>query len=71
MKKDNNLLKVIYNGKVYYFTKISYITRLCGLQGATISRIMEFPDCKTAQNYNIKIELVDGSNIEYKYINEI
>ena len=71
MKKNNNLLKVIYNGKTHYFTKNSYITHLCGLQTATICRIIEDPECASAKKYNISIEYVDGSDIEYKYINEI
>ena len=67
MKRDNNLFHVIWMGKDYWFTKISYIVRMTGYQYLQIERI--FKDPNYAESHNIKITVEDGSNIEYKYIN--
>ena len=67
MKRDNNLFKVDYKGRVYYFTNNSYITRLTGLQNHQIERAKL--DESYASKHDIKIELIDGSNIKYGLVN--
>ena len=67
MKRDNNLLEVIYRGNIYYFTSNAYITRLTGLQASQIERAKL--EQEYADKYQIKIELIDGSDIPYGKIN--
>ena len=67
MKRNNNLYKVTYHGKTYYFTKQNYITRLANLQPMQIHRCET--DEEYAKKYDINIEIVDGSKILYEQIN--
>ena len=68
MKLDNNLFHVTYEGREYYFTKYSYITRLTNLQQIQIQNAIRRPEIYK-EKYGVSVELVDGSEIKYKYIN--
>lgn len=69
MKKDNNLIKVTFKGETRYFTKETYIIKWTGLQNLQIKRANLEPEY--AKKYDFKMEIVDGSHIEYKDINVI
>lgn len=66
-KTDNNLFKVTNEEKKYmhWFTSIGRISADLGIFRSTVEYC--FLKNKPCHGYNI--ELVDGANIEYKYIN--
>lgn len=68
-KIDNNLYRVEWKGRTYWFTNSDYIRRLTGVQGAYIQKAMYDPDY--AKKRGVKISIEDGSEIKYKDINNI
>lgn len=68
-KIDNNLYKVVWKGKTYWYTKIEYIRRLTGIQSPYIHRLISDPDYAKKRDCYVTIE--DGSEIKYKDINNI
>ena len=68
-KLNNNLYKVEWQGKIYWFTKADYIRRLTGIQSAYIQKAMYDPDY--AKKRGVKISIEDGSEVKYKDINNL
>ena len=71
MKRDNNLFVLRFkdSNDVFYFTKKSYVVRKLGTNGAVVDDLMRYIDY--AERRGIYITIEDGSNIEYKYIDNI
>ena len=70
MKKDNNVIQITNNetGEVKYFTKDTYVQNYIGCSQTAMPLIKAG---KSKQYSYIKYEIVDGSEILYKYINII
>lgn len=68
-KIDNNLYKVVWKGKTYWYTKMDYIRRLTGIQTPYLHRLLN--DEEYARKRNCYITIEDGSEIKYKDINNI
>ena len=68
MKRDNNLIKVtnLKTGEYKYFTNDSYVMVYIGCSQGAIPQIKSGKSLKFP---NWKYEIVDGSNILYKNIN--
>lgn len=70
MKKDNNLIRITNSetGEVKYFTKDTYVQNYIGCTQASLPSIKAGTSKKfTAYKYDI----VEGSEIKWKDINEI
>jgi hypothetical protein len=69
-KKDNNLVLVNVGNKKYYFTSLTRAGRFLGLQSSSISwAIAHRNELTNNAGEKVTITLVDGSDIQYKYIN--
>lgn len=70
MKRDNFLMKFTNEdtGEYRYFTKDSYARQWIGCSITALGQIQSGTSLKYK---NWKYELVDGSEIKYKYINII
>ena len=70
MKKDNYLIKITNEdtGEYRYFTKDSYVQ---AWTGCSVTALLQIGGNKSLKYSNYKYEIVDGSNILYKDINNI
>lgn len=69
-KKDNNLILVSIGKKKYYFTSSTRAGKFLGLQGSSVNwAIVHRNILKSNKGEDITIEIVDGSEVPYKYIN--
>ena len=74
-KKDNNLIKITLdcNGKVFYFTSANRAGEFIGKQKYNIMKALK--DGTNRIEFSeigpMKVELVDGSDVPYKYINNV
>ena len=70
-KKNNNLILVnVGENKKYYFTSTSRAGKFLNLQSNSINwAIIHKNELVNNNNEKVTIELVDGSEIPYKYIN--
>lgn len=69
-KKDNNLVLVNAGNKKHYFTSLTRAGKFLGLQSASISWAIAHRNVLTNNaGEKVTITLVDGSEIQYKYIN--
>lgn len=69
-KKDNNLVLVNVGNKKHYFTSLTRAGRFLGLQSSSISwAIAHRNELTNNAGEKVTITLVDGSDIQYKYIN--
>lgn len=70
MKKNNNLIKITntFNNEIKYFTKDSYVMKYIGCSQGALALIRS-NNSRAYKGY--VYELVDGSNIMYKDINDL
>lgn len=69
-KKDNNLILVNVGNKKYYFTSAGKAGNFLGMQGPSVSwAISHRNELTNNAGEKVTITLVDGSDIQYKYIN--
>ena len=69
-KRDNNLILVNVGNKKHYFTSACKAGALLGLQGSSISwAILHRNELTNNAGETVTIEIVDGSEIPYKLIN--
>lgn len=69
-KKDNNLILVNVGDKKYYFTSSNRAGKMLGMQNNSINWAIIHKNVLTNNaGEKVTIELVDGSDIPYKYIN--
>lgn len=70
MKKDNNVIQItnMKTSEVRYFTKDSYVQYYVGCTQAAMPLLKA--NCSKKFPY-IKYEIVDGSNVLYKDINNV
>lgn len=70
-KNNNNLIMLDYGkGKTEYYTSYNRVAMKLGLAPASIKWAIEHKNIiPTCNNENIFINIVDGSDIPYKYIN--
>lgn len=69
-KKDNNLILVNVGRIKHYFTSSTRAGNYLGLQGSSVNwAIVHRNTLKSNKGEDITIEVVDGSDVPYKYIN--
>lgn len=69
-KKDNNLILVNVGKKKYYFTSTNRAGLFLGLQANSVNwAILHNNVMATNRDEKVNIEIIDGSEIPYKYIN--
>lgn len=69
-KENNNLILITENNKKIYFTSSHRAGNYLGVQGNSVNwAIVHNNKLKNKNNEEVKIELVDGSEIPYKLIN--
>lgn len=69
-KKDNNLILVNVGNKKHYFTSLTRAGRFLGMQSSSISwAIAHRNELVNNAGETVTIEIIDGSEIPYKYIN--
>lgn len=70
VKKNNNLVLVNVGEKKHYFTSINKAGLFLGLAPASINwAINRKNELKNNNDEIVTIEIVDGSEVPYKYIN--
>ncbi len=71
-KKDNNLILVNVGNKKHYFTSAGKAGNFLGLQGPSVSwAISHRNELTNNAGETVTIEIVDGSEIPYKLINNL
>ena len=69
-KKDNNLILVNSGKEKYYFTSLSRTGRFLNILPASVSWAIAHRNVlKNNRDEDVTIEIIDGSEIPYKYIN--
>lgn len=69
-KKNNNLILVNVGKTKHYFTSATRAGDYLGIQGNSVNwAILHNNVLKNNNNEDVTIELVDGSDVPYKYIN--
>jgi hypothetical protein len=69
-KQDNNLIMMTVEGEKKYFTSMNRAGIAAGLSAGSIKwAIQNNSVLKNYENKNVTFEIVDGSEIPYKYIN--
>ena len=69
-KKDNNLVCVSIDGTHNYFTSITKAGKFIGLAACSVTwAITHDSSLKTVDGRDVKIFIIDGSEIKYKLIN--
>ena len=66
-KENNNLIKVIQPNNIGYFTSLNRVAKFLDVQVLTITWAITHGN--TIKKCDAKVEIVDGSEIPYKYIN--
>ena len=67
--KNNNLILVNIGSKKYYYTSANKAGKLLGIQPNSINWAIIHKNELLYRNNKVIIELIDGSDIPYKYIN--
>lgn len=66
-KENNNLIKVTTKDGSFYFTSLNRTAKFLDVQILTITWAITHGN--TIKKCDAKVEIVDGSEIPYKYIN--
>ena len=70
-KENNNLVLVNVGKKKYYFTSSNRAAIFLGIQSNTVNcAILKNKVLTNTKDEKVTIEICDGSEIPYKYINE-
>lgn len=69
-KKDNNLVKLTVGSEEFYYTSKNKAGMMVGLTAPSVDWALKHNnELKTLDGRNITFEIVDGSEIPYKLIN--
>lgn len=70
-KTNNNLIKVttMTDKSIHYYTNVKKIADRFGVHPTVINTAILKDNSKLRKEHDVKIEIVDGSDVKYKDIN--